>query len=454
MLVEKVLRRLPGWLWLVLASSALWPLWLWSARRLSDGSDDPYGIVALGALLLVLWRERAGFLDTPRVGWLLAAVVLAAVAVLSQDLWPPLPRAALGVLAVLGVAMALRGAGQPRLAWFGLGLLALPLLSSLQFYLGYPLRVLTAEASVWILRGGGLVASRQGSALEVGGQLVMVDAPCSGIQMAWVAYFTAFATAAWLRLPDRLLLRRIPLLGALVLVGNILRNSLLVLQETGRLGWPGWMHEGIGLLVFVAVCALVLRIVGARVWQPTPLPARAPVVAGAGLWQVSLVLVFLGLGGWPLLQGQAEPAQPQPLVRSHEWPQHFAGRELRPLALSPVELSFAAQFPGAIGRFSNGERIVSLRHVTRPTRKLHPAADCFRGLGYRIGAQALERRTDVSGLQRCFVAEGPGGPLRVCEYIEDAAGISFSDHSAWYWSALAGESRGPWLAVTTAQPVP
>ena len=446
------LPHLPAWLWLLLASTALWPLWLWSARRLSDGSDDPYGIVALAALLLVLWRERTGFVEAPRLGWLLTAVALAASAVLAQGFWPPLPRAALGVLAVLCVAMALRGAGQQRLAWFGLGLLALPLLSSLQFYLGYPLRVLTAEASVWLLRGGGLVAARQGSALEVGGQLVMVDAPCSGIQMAWVAYFTAFATAAWLRLPDRLLLRRIPLLGALVLVGNILRNSLLVLQETGRLGWPGWMHEGIGLLVFVAVCALVLRIVGAGVWQPAPLPARAPAVAAAGIGQLSFALMFVGLGGWPLLQGPAEAAQP--LVRSHEWPQHFAGRELRPLALSPMELQFAAQFPGAIGRFSDGERIISLRHVTRPTRKLHSAADCFRGLGYRIGAQALERRVAASGVQRCFVAEGPGGPLRVCEYIEDAAGASFSDHSAWYWSALAGESRGPWLAVTTAQPLP
>ena len=467
MLVEKVLRRLPGWLWLVLASTALWPQWLWSARRLGDGSDDPYGIVALTALLLVLWRERAGFLDAPRVGWLLAGAMLATLATLSQGIWPPLPRAALGVLAVLAVAMALRGAGQPRLAWFGLGLLALPLLSSLQFYLGYPLRLLTAEASVWLLRGGGLLVERQGSALEVGGQLVMVDAPCSGIQMAWVAYFTAFASAAWLRLPDRLLLRRIPLLGALVLVGNILRNSLLVLQETGRLGWPAWMHEGIGLLVFIAVCALVLRIVGAGHWSP--LSSATPALAGQvrGRWQAALALVFAGLGGWPLLQGPAERAQPQ--ARAYEWPQRFAGRELRPLALSPVELSFAAQFPGAIGRFSDGERIISLRHVTRPTRKLHPAADCFRGLGYRIGAQTLQRRADVSGVdtsglarsgvgvpsvQRCFVAEGPGGPLQVCEYIKDAAGGSFSDHSAWYWSALVGESRGPWLAVTTAQPMP
>ncbi|MEO4049056.1 exosortase Q [Pseudomonas sp. CAU 1711] len=443
--------RLPGWAWLLLPTLALWPLWLWSARRLSDGSDDPYGVVALGALLLVLWRERRVFVATPRRGWLLAAGLLAALAGLSQGLWSPLPRAALGVLAVLSAAMALRAPAQPRLAWLGLGLLTLPLLSSLQFYLGYPLRLLTAEVSAWLLRAGGLAVERQGSALDVAGQLVMVDAPCSGIQMAWVAYFIAFASAAWLRLSDSSLVRRLPLLGCLVLAGNIVRNSLLVLQETGRLGGPGWLHEAIGLLVFAAVCALVLRIVSAGAPAAGAGAKGVAAVQMSAVWQGALALLFVLLGSWPLLRGAA--VEPAPVAQAVEWPQRFAGRELRPLALSPVELRFAAQFPGAIGRFSDGERVISLRRVERPTRKLHPSSDCFRGLGFRIGTQALERRGDASGLQRCFVASGEGGPLRVCEYIEDAAGRSFSDHSAWYWSALAGESPGPWLAVTTAQPL-
>lgn len=112
------------------------------------------------------------------------------------------------------------------------------------------------------------------------------------------------------------------------------------------------------------------------------------------------------------------------------------------MALSAVEQRFTAQFPGAIARFSAGARAVTLRHVTRPTRKLHPAADCYRGLGYRIQAIHLEQRSDGDGLQRCFVASGHGVDLRVCEYIEDAAGQSFSDNSAWYWSALSGGSVG------------
>lgn len=439
----------PSWLWLLLPALALWPVWQWSARRMSDGSDDPFGIVALSALSLMLWRERRQLSAAPRLPWLLLALLLCAATVLAPGL-PPLARAVVAVLALFAGVLALRAPGQALLAWLGLGLLALPIMSSLQFFIGYPLRVLTAEVSAWLLRAGGLEVLRQGSTLEVAGQLVMVDAPCSGIQMAWVAYFTAFATAAWLRLSDRQLLRRLPLLGVLILAGNILRNSLLILQETGRLDWPGWMHEGTGLLVFIGVCTLVLRYMASGAVfaaSVTEIPDRRPALPPA--LQAGLLSAFVALALWPLL---AKPAAVEPRYGNFvEWPTRFAGQPLRPLALSAVEQRFAAQFPGAIARFSAGTQLVTLRHVSRPTRKLHPAADCYRGLGYRIQAMHLEQRNEGAGLQRCFVAKGHGVDLRVCEYIEDAAGQSFSDNSAWYWSALSGRSAGPWRAVSTAE---
>lgn len=443
------LPGLPAWSWLLLPALALWPVWLWSLRRLSDGSDDPYGVVALAMLLLCLWRERRQFCATPRHAWLLASLALGVLAIAGTVLLPPLARGVLAVLAVIGAALALRRPRQPVLAWLGLGLLALPILSSLQFFAGYPLRVITAEASVWLLRGLGLAVQRQGSTLDVGGHLVMVDAPCSGIHMAWVAYFCAFASAAWLRLGEGHLLRRLPLLGLLVLAGNSLRNTLLVLQETGQSSWPGWMHEATGLLVFIGVCALVLRLItaGAPLTVPeAPMASPAPLAPGR---QWTLACGFVALGVWSGLVSSPASALAAPAFV--EWPQRFEGVVLRPLALSPVEQRFVSEFPGAIARFSAGPRAVTLRHVTAATRKLHPAADCFRGLGYRIEAISLRQRPAASGLQRCFVASGQGPALRVCEYIEDAAGRSFSDHSAWYWSAIAGTSPGPWRAVTVAE---
>ncbi|KQW68804.1 hypothetical protein [Methylibium sp. Root1272] len=146
------------------------------------------------------------------------------------------------------------------------------------------------------------------------------------------------------------------------------------------------------------------------------------------------------------LARDASPAEGA--LRAVEWPRQFDGRTLRPLALSPVEQRFANAFPGAIGRFSDGERLLVLRDVQRPTRMLHPAADCYRGLGYSIAAARLERDAQQR-LWRCFEAERGAQRLRVCERIADAEGQAYTDTSAWFWAAALGRSTGPWQAVTT-----
>lgn len=443
-------RQLPGWCWLPAAVLAAWPSWVWAARRLGDGSDDPLGIIALAILGLLLWRDRTSLSAQPRLNWLASATILLIAGALSQSILPPLLRGLISVLALLMMVLSLRAPGQPWTAWLGLGVLSLPILSSLQFFAGYPLRVITAEASAWLLRLGSWPVERQGSALVVDGQWVMVDAPCSGIQMAWVGYFTACALAAWQRLPDRLLLRRLPLVGLLVLSGNILRNTLLVWGESGGSGFSGWVHEAVGLLVFAGVCAMIFRIIGHRAFAPSaPVEhARsAPSKSTAGGLLGALALATF----WPLLV-PASALEPKQVA--HEWPVQFEGRPLRPLALSPAEQRFAEDFPGQLSRFTDGRRNIVLRHVLRPTRKLHPAEDCFRALGYRIDQTQLHRRVGAAGLQRCFVVSRDDERLQVCDYIEDAAGQSFSDTSAWYWSALSGRSVGPWHAVTLASPLP
>ncbi|MCP1621534.1 exosortase Q [Pseudomonas nitroreducens] len=446
-----MIRRLPGCSWLLFATLAAWPSWLWAARRLGDGSDDPLGIIALATLGLLLWRDRSSLRVQPRLHWLSSAAVLLVVAAVSQTILPPLLRGLLSVLALLLVILSLRAPGQPWLASLGLGVLSLPLLSSLQFFVGYPLRVVTAEVSAWLLRLGSWTVERQGSALRVDGQWVMVDAPCSGIQMAWVGYFTACALAAWQRLPDRSLLRRLPLVGLLVLAGNVLRNTLLVWGESGASGFPGWAHEAVGLLVFAGVCGMIFRVIGRGAFAlsasvESSLPVASTRFTGSLLGALLLAML------WPLL-APATAATTATRV-AQEWPVQFEGRTLRPLALSPVEQRFAEDFPGQLGRFSDGQRSIVLRQVLRPTRKLHPAEDCFRALGYRIEQTQLRQRAGAQGLQRCFVVTREGMRLQVCDYIEDATGQSFSDTSAWYWSALSGRSIGPWQAVTLASPLP
>jgi hypothetical protein len=139
-----------------------------------------------------------------------------------------------------------------------------------------------------------------------------------------------------------------------------------------------------------------------------------------------------------------EHAEPRERVTYPEWPTHFRDRPLTQLPLGALEERFAKRFPGAIARFTDGERVLVIRHVTRPTRQLHPAEDCFRGLGYRL--ERPQPMVDAAGDQwRCFIAERDGQRVRVCERIH-GADAAWTDTSAWFWAAQYG--GGPWWAIT------
>lgn len=455
------LQALPAAACLAALLVALWPVWAWSLARLRDGSDEPLGVVALAALVVALVARRRAWGRTLAPRWALLTLVLAALACLGTGL-PWLLRAVAASLAVSALLAGMARRRQPLLPYAGLALLSLPLLSSLQFYAGFPLRVVTAEASVWLLRACGFVAERSGAALTVDGRLVLVDAPCSGIHMAWTAYFIACVAALPGGLRDRDFLRRAPLIGALVISGNVLRNTVLVAREGAGWDWPAWAHAGVGLGVLVAVCLGVFHLMGrsaatARAVEMAVEAEAVPVVAApAGAsrskpWLLA-ALALCAIAPLParVAAGTAAPVRAEAPAAAAAWPETWDGRRLQPLPLSAVEQRFAAQFPGAIGRFSDGERLIVLRRITAPTRMLHPAADCYRGLGYAIRDEHLERESTAL-LRRCFVAERNGRRLRVCERIADAGRGNFTDASAWFWAASLGRSPGPWLAVTTAQ---
>lgn len=159
--------RAPAAGWLALQFAALAPTWAWMARRLRDGSDDPLGLLALAALAALAWHCRRELRAAPQLGWLAlagAGTVLATALRTGLGALPALPPLATGLVAVLALACGLLAFLPRRVAALpvaGLAVLALPLLSSLQFYAGYPLRVVTAEASRWLLAPGFNVAREE-----------------------------------------------------------------------------------------------------------------------------------------------------------------------------------------------------------------------------------------------------------------------------------------------------
>lgn len=174
---------------------------------------------------------------------------------------------------------------------------------------------------------------------------------------------------------------------------------------------------------------------------------------GRVLHKAAFGLAMLLCLAWTAADALRAPAPASAQAVFHEWPAAWDGAPLRPLALGEVEQRFAQRFPGAIARLTDGERMFVLRHVATPTRMLHPAADCYRALGYRIAQTRLERDAR-DRLWRCFHAERQGAArLQVCERIVDANGTAFTDTSAWYWAAAGATSPGPWAAITIAKPL-
>jgi len=275
--------RAPAAMWLALQAVALLPTWHWMVQRWRDGSDDPLGPLALAALGVLLWQQRRDMRAAPALGRLALAVALTLLATVLRSGFfglPALPPLLIGLLSVCALAcgaLAFLPRRVAALPVLGLAALALPLLSSLQFYAGYPLRVLTAEASRWLLAPL-FTTAREGSSLWVDGHRVIVDAPCSGVQMVWLGYFTACAVALFplpgaAPLSSRSFLARLSAVGAMVLLGNVLRNAVLVGLEGGGHALPAWAHEALGLGVLAAVC-------GATAWLMARPARRAHATRG------------------------------------------------------------------------------------------------------------------------------------------------------------------------------
>ena len=242
------------WCWLALLSVALWPTWWWMGQRMVDGSDDPLGVLALAVLGTLVWQHRLRLRAAPRLGFQVAAL---AGAVLTTALHAQLPDLLVALVGLLSLALGLLAFLPAQVATapvLGLSVLSLPLLASLQFYAGFPLRVVTAEASRWLLSVAHTV-ERSGSSLVVDEQLIIVDAPCSGVQMVWLGYFTACVVALVVGRANRSFLLRLPIVSALVLVGNVARNTVLVAFQAAGSPLPAWGHEVVGLVVLAVVCA-------------------------------------------------------------------------------------------------------------------------------------------------------------------------------------------------------
>jgi exosortase/archaeosortase family protein len=251
---SSLLRRAPL-LVFALHAAAFWPVWRWYIARTGDGSDEPWGIAALVTALVMTWPRKMQLLQSAD-RLLLAGALLTLIYVVITPLAPPLLRAASAMAALACTWVCIAGARDKLPAVALLFALSLPIMASVQFYAGFPLRTLAAIGTHQLLTSSGMDITREGTALLWNGKTVLIDAPCSGVRMLWTGATLCGALAlmrsaiAWRALIE-LLACALPVL----LLANTLRGAALFLLEIREVPPPAAVHDAVGIATFVLACA-------------------------------------------------------------------------------------------------------------------------------------------------------------------------------------------------------
>lgn len=446
-----------------------WQVFEWFISRLSDGSDEPLGALALLSLALLIRLKRQKGLANSRFSsfYLTLSLTVLICYLASTYFLSPLPRAALAVAALAAFTSSVFI--PLSLAQWCLALMSLPIIASLNFYLGFPLRAVVAKVSAALLALGGISARADGTLLNYQDKLVYVDAPCSGIKMLWFALFITFTLSSYLSLGRKATVLAAFLAFVASLFANALRVTSLFYIETGLLKLPqydeAFLHQGSGLIVFAALllfCIWFCNRLKPGGGETQTIVPDANSNSKNHSWQL-LPIIALSIVSAIL---PLTPLTPQAMAESKSNFKTVTDKELREVLVREVSIDetqhldsiklenrlrgFLEDFPGEIRVLTDGRRLFIVRRIEKPTRKLHPASDCYRGAGFKIDYRPME--IDSRGRTwGHFIANKDGARISVRERICDGIGNQWTGPSSWYWNALTGETKPPWWGITVEE---
>ncbi len=242
-----------------IAVFACWDSWRWTIHRLAQSPEE--GLSLLFTLALLGMLSLPCLINRPqptRIDLLPISAMLALHAGLNVADAPSILQSALATTLLAYLLYRAAHETGPPAAFWGLIALSMPVLPSLQFVFGYPLRIVSAALTVTLLNLQGVPIMRDGTYVTIAGQTAQFDAPCSGIAMLWALVLVTLMAA----LISRLSLPKLCLALLLTLTAAIAANALRVaslLYATTFFGAtePPWLHEAVGLAAFALAVFLL-----------------------------------------------------------------------------------------------------------------------------------------------------------------------------------------------------
>lgn len=432
-------------------------------KRVTVAEEFAGLLLVLATVAGLAWSRKRSSFQPPRsekqiaASWWCAACLLLCYAGLTLFL----PQTIAGMAALL--AFLLTPGPWQRDNWFdpsiaALLLLTLPAMLMLELFLGYPLRLVATVIARNLLTLPGLPITREGVSLIWNGNTIWVDAPCSGIRMLWGGAWFGLTLCGVFRLGWMGVITGSVWTLITIVLANAVRVAGLVMVEGGLLPSGMGYHYALGIAVFISAAAMIA--IGIKLLSKLPLMrpkelSHEPIcktnseAAKIGRKFNTAYLGYLSAGVIAALLTYKFTGS---VTRDHVsadfigWPDSFEGTALCESELTKEEQAFNAAFPGKIGRFTCGDKIVIMRWVECPTYRIHSAIDCLRSVGWTLADSKLESLP--SGLWTKITVVKGDAKLHVRERCEAPDGQTWSDVSGWFWATLAGSTKGPWWFVT------
>lgn len=337
----------------------------------------------------------------------------------------------------------------------------LPFGEHLQTFVGYPMRIATAEIIQQGLQAVGIYSVGVDTILVLESGLAQVDVPCSGIKSLWTGMLFLIA-ATWIE-RSAINLRWFGiaiLMGILLFITNVARVGVLVIvgQVAGLELITELIHVPLGVLTFMMVCGLVLLLIktqkpSAYRMLPRILPSisekdEAIAVVKHPVWLVPLLAI--GIAGMAL----AYTPRPQPVMAQAAINWLFPSdiqMQLNPL--SPELFAWVtedgAEFADRWDFTWQGESDQvsgTLMFVTSTAwRAQHRPDRCFRAHDITVETSQTILFDDNFSAQMVLVSGGPHQATAL--YWLQSGSRATDDFATRIWSDLTPE-RQPWVLVT------
>ncbi len=366
----------------------------------------------------------------------------------------------------------------------------LPFGEHMQTFVGYPMRILTANIVRDGLARAGVASLGVDTILIFENGVSQVDLPCSGVKSLWTGLLFLVA-ATWIErrpLNLRWALTALVLAG-LLFVANLARVAVLV--TVGQVaGWQlmaRMLHVPLGVLGFCAACAAAVFVLRGRRpeanpcrgkarlalhWQvpgadphPNPLPTKerqraplSPVGRGAGervtLHASPTRPLWLAPALAAAILGMALVYAPRPQTGLTESPPDWsfpAELETAPMPLRPDEIAWLIRG----GAESAERRRFEWRGITgsmlfvvsQTWRAQHRPERCFEVFGLSPNDSRTVLVTPDFSVRFVSLGNRNGRGLLSATYWFQTVGRTTDDYGARMWADLSPE-RNRWILVT------